>query len=246
MYKIKLIYFIPLLFLQLYLIFTLLIFQFGPINYNIKNAELFWSLIFLYHFCYLAGYIISYIIYIKKNNNFSCVKPNSSKSINWLFIIMALAFLNSIILQSNIWELITNPENALDNFFQSILNPGDSYTEMMNKYIETESSNKIYNIILFFISFSKIIIIPLLVFNWRKISKKVRIIAIFLSLIPVIISITHGKNKGVFDFFILYASSFILLYFYNKYNFLELKYKYRNKSIFIIKYYYLQIYYHLQ
>jgi hypothetical protein len=93
--------------------------------------------------------------------------------------------------------------------------------------------NKIFNIFLFFIAFSQIFIIPLIVFNWLKINYKVKIFAILISVIPMLISLINGQNKGIFDFFILYAMAIIIISFYERSNYVKMQFR-NPRSLYIL------------
>ena len=58
--KLSLTYNAPIIFLQGYLILTLIVFQFGPINYKVTDPHIFWMLLLSYHLCFLLGYIVAY------------------------------------------------------------------------------------------------------------------------------------------------------------------------------------------
>jgi hypothetical protein len=112
--------------------------------------------------------------------------------------------------------------------------PGEAYNDKMIRVITDQSGNKLLNIGLFFISFSKILIVPFTVYFWPKISKSVKIISIFITLLPLLSSLSHGTNKGVFDFTILYSSSLIFLFLYNKYKYGSYGFKSRKFFIYIM------------
>ena len=60
-------YFIPILFLEVYLIITLLIFEFGPVSYHVELPFLFWGFMFIYLCSFLMGYIVAFITRSRSN-----------------------------------------------------------------------------------------------------------------------------------------------------------------------------------
>jgi len=51
--------FLPLVLVELYLAFTLVLLKFGPVNFNLHNEAYFWILILLYHFFFILGYSVA-------------------------------------------------------------------------------------------------------------------------------------------------------------------------------------------
>lgn len=231
--KFNIIYSIPIIFLQCYLILTLIMFQFGPINYKVLDPLLFWMFILSYHLCFLFGYIFAYKLKKPKTIK-KPLKLTENSSIRIFYLILSLSIFSSLISfkgVSSIFDLI-NPVFWFESAINGVLFPGDAYNEKMARVLVDVSGNKILNILLFFIAFSKILIVPFTVFFWSRLSILTKFIAIFVTLLPVLSSLSNGTNKGVFDFVILFSSSLAVYFLYNKRNFK--KYNFASRKFFLI------------
>ena len=210
----------PIIFLQCYLILTLIIFQFGPINYKVTDPFLFWMLILSYHLCFLLGYIVAFKLKKPKKIE-KPVELAASSDIKIFYFVLALAVISSLISFKgikSIYDLI-NPVFWIESAINGILFPGDAYNEKMSRVLTNTDGNKLLNIFLFFIAFSKILIVPFTVFFWSRLNKFIKVIALFITLLPLLSSLSNGTNKGVFDFVILYSSSLVVYFLYHKNNF---------------------------
>lgn len=203
--------------MQFYLIITLAIFQFGPINYNIPNPKLFWGLMILYHLSLLCGYCFACLIGVSSVSKCRLPVINSDLSLKWFYLVVILALLNLILVHGSFFIDFLGDSNLLDKIIDAALKPGENYSDRMESSLNG-GGNKIFNIFLFFIAFSQILIIPLIIFNWKVMNYKSKFTSIIISICPMLISLINGQNKGLFDFFILYAVSVVIVSLYEKYN----------------------------
>lgn len=228
-----LIYFYPLLFLLIYLSTTLLIFQFGPIDYKIHQPIIFWSFLILYHIAFFLGYLVAYKT--KKNTDrplYSFKETGDNINLNFFYIIMILALIASLLSfkkDVSVLDLI-NPYFWIESAINGIQNLGEVYTAKMERAYNA-SENKTLNILLFLIAFSKTIIIPFTVFLWNRLSAKIKTVAFFITLLPALLSLSDGTNKGAFDFVILYSSSIAIYFLYRKFKFGT--YSLKNRKFFL-------------
>jgi hypothetical protein len=210
----------PIIFLQCYLILTLIIFQFGPISYQVTDPPIFWMLILSYHLCFLLGYIVAYKLK-KPKKIIKPVELAKNSEMRIFYFVLTLSLISSLISfkgVGSIYDLI-NPVFWIESAINGILFPGDAYNEKMSRVLTNDNGNKLLNIFLFFIAFSKILIVPFTVFFWSRLTKSIKVIALFITLLPLLSSLSNGTNKGVFDFVILYSSSLVVYFLYNKNNF---------------------------
>jgi hypothetical protein len=221
----------PIIILQIYLLLTLAIFQFGPISYYIEFPIIFWGFILVYHVSFFCGYLYS----IKTTKQI--VNPNiiieyeiTKKSIKIVIFFAIVASLMGM-KQFSFYQLI-NPSTLYDAVFAGIINPGEQYTLKMVNVGLNNAGNKLFNIVLFFIVFSKVILIPILVLTWHRLSFSMKVAGIMASLLPVFSSISNGTNKAVFDFLIYYSSSLLCYFIYNRYK--NGKFNFRSRKFFII------------
>jgi len=211
--KIRLSSFAPIIFIEAYLILTLVIFSVGPINYHIESPLLFWGFIVSYHLFMVLGYVLG------AKASFKMPTKNllhSQMSIFSVKIIIGLAIVSSIMSmkQFTIGQIF-NPYFLYDSVLEGLTNPGDAYTSKMSS-VANSGSNKAFNILLFSIAFSKIICIPIIVLNWTRLSSGLKAIGLFATLLPVISAVSNGTNKAVFDFFIYYLGSLAAVFIYNR------------------------------
>ena len=219
--KKKVIYLMPLILLQVYLTTTLVIFAFGPINYSLTFPFIFWGFIFCYHLAFFLGYFSVYISKNKRVDFFCEVEIGSNISLRVFYILLFFAFFSSLLSFKNAGSILDffNPLFWFESAFKGVLNPGVVYTEKMQRVSSDTSGNKLMNVFLFCMAFSKIIIVPFVVFFWSRLSFKIKLLSLFITLLPLLSSLSNGTNKGVFDFVILYGSSLLVFFIYNKYHF---------------------------
>lgn len=202
----------PLLFAEIYLIGTLLVFFFGPIDYQVDNLFAFLAFIFLYHFAYISGYLLSINNFDFKNIPFP---KNKYKQKLYLKLLIIFSFLAFLIGHKNLTmseDLI--PMDFFENLIGGVVDSSLMYTERMSR-IDDFKGGKFLNILYFFISFTKLILIPTIIFYWKKLTFSNRFCMISIALLSVFSGVSAGVNKLLFDFVILVSSSFVLLFFYN-------------------------------
>jgi len=219
--KIRLVYFFPLFFLQIYLILTLVVFNFGPINYKLPSPEIFWSLIISYHLAFLLGYIIAYIVRSQPQAYFGKFEIGIHFKLRLFYIVLLLAIVSSLLSFKGVGSILDllNPFFWIESAINGVLNPGEAYNEKMERVTSDVTGNKLLNIGLFFIAFSKIILVPFIIFFWSRLSLQIKSLSVFVTLLPVLSSLSHGTNKGVFDFVILYGFSLVIFFLYHKHKF---------------------------
>ncbi len=213
----KSIIYLPQIFLQIYLISTLIIFAFGPVQYNLNQPQIFWGYMALYHLSFFLGFYVSLLLLnktvIKKQKYLS-----NSYNIYIFYAVFLLAFISSVLSFKGVDSFIDliNPIFWIESAVSGILNPQEVYLEKMERVFSSNQGNKLLNIVLFFISFSKIMLLPFLVFFWERISVKLKVATLFIALLPLLSSLSNGTNKGVFDFILLSVSALVAFFIYNK------------------------------
>ncbi len=216
---------------QIYLTITLLIFEFGPIDYYVEYPLIFWGFIFIYQVSFLFGYVVS-TISLKKNFN-PKLELGSDLPDKYIWAFIALSLMASVLSIKQLSMLeIFNPFALYDALMAGLLNPGEQYTLKMES-VGTSTGNKFLNIVLFFIAFSKIIVIPIIVATWHRISLTMKVLGLFATLLPVISSISNGTNKSVFDFVIYFGSSLLAYFAYNYYSYSKFKFGQQKFFIFV-------------
>lgn len=219
--KVNFVYFFPLIFLQSYLILTLLIFNYGPISYSLPLPGIFWALIISYHIAFLLGYVFAYLIRNRSLSNLKKVEIGFYFKLKVFYFFLFLAIISSALSFKGVGTVIDlfDPVFWVESAINGVMNPGEAYNEKMERVVTDVSGNKLLNTGLFFIAFSKIILVPFIVFFWHRLSFSVKFLSVFVTLLPVLSSLSHGTNKGVFDFVILYGFSLIVYFLYHRHKF---------------------------
>jgi len=210
--------FLPLIFCELYLLFTIILFFYGPIEYNIHNRELFFFYLFLYHSLTILGYILGVNIKIYRKN----YTTNIVRIIMGYPFLTFLALLSSLLSNANL--TMSNslfPSNLIDllkNGF-NVESIGQAYFEKI-QLIDSFQGNKLQNIFFFFIAWPKVIYIPYIIYNWEKFNFNRKVLSLIIISIPVLSGISTGTNKPIFDFVLLFFFSLSIFFVSNqiKYN----------------------------
>lgn len=199
---------LPLILIELYLIFTLLIFAFGPIVWALESPFKFWFLISSYH----IAFIIGYLLYLRKNKtkNLDLDKTYHNNRfenfiLKYFWTYLFIAFIGTLISYKN--SCHTNsyiPYNLFIDFYNGIVSPGTVRHEFISS-LDSYQSNKVVTIFYSSIAFIKYSLIPILVFLWHRFSNIQRIIGLFISLIPFMGTVSIGTNKLVLDTLIMFS-----------------------------------------
>jgi hypothetical protein len=225
--------YLPIYVVQAYLTLTLLIFRFGPINYNVESPLIFWGFLISYQIALFLGYmaVINTSSFKSSNLSSSRLLPHTG----FTKFIIFLSFFASIISLKNISIFqIFNPIALWESVVMGILNPGDQYAEKIDDLSGAEG-NKALNALLFLVAFSKVIIVPCLILSWNRLGIFFKIIGIYSAILPLINSISLGTNKAVFDFAIFFGVSLLSIYIHNKIHYGTFKfsnYKFFNFMLF--------------
>lgn len=208
--KIKgnLMFLLPLILIELYLICSLLIFAFGPILWELESALKFWFLMISYHFAFIIGYLL----YVKKNKtedlDVDKIYDNNRFEnfiLKYFWIYLFIAFIGTLISYKNSY----NPNNYIPyslfiDFYNGIISPGTGRHEFISS-LGTYQSNKNLTIFYSSIAFIKYSLIPILVYLWHRLSLIQRTIGLFISLIPFMGTVSIGTNKLVLDTLIMFS-----------------------------------------
>lgn len=222
-------YLSPIVLAEIYLIFTLLIFTFGPVEYYLDDPLAFWFYIVLYHFSMILGYVLAAVPFRNRIGSVPIPADPSAFKIRVLILIAFFAFLLG-------HKNITSSDGLIPYDFFSEIVAGLSKSEeqyvLRNERMDLYSGNKLLNIIYFFVAFAKIILIPVVVFYWERLSIFDRLLALVVSFLPVLSGVSTGTNSPLFHFVILYGSS-LFIYFIGCY-FREGRYNFRSRRFFIV------------
>ncbi|AZL67606.1 hypothetical protein [Pseudomonas oryziphila] len=208
-------YYIPIVLVEVYLCATLLVFQFGPVSYRVHDPAALWGFIFLYHVSMVVGYVLA------------CRKKPAVEKVSWhsqnyspavVWGLMLLAVVASILGHRNITgSMSLFSVSFLQELIYGVNAPGIQYAQKVARVMsEGYAGDKFSNVLYFLVSPAKVIIIPVLIFFWDRMSVMMRVLGLFVSVLPVLSGVSVGTNKPVFDFAIFFASSLAVYFALNR------------------------------
>jgi hypothetical protein len=184
--KVKL---IPIIFFELFLSFTVLLFAFGPWEWPIKNNVLLYS------------YLIGAQIFLFLGYNFGIKRIRGKRT-----FAPPIKFINLSIIVSLIMAIPLIYVRSGGNFnfvIEGFTNPGKVYNISREGSIPYNITDYI-DIVLAPITWS---LLPCLVFYWNNITKRLKLIGAITIFIAVVLPyVASGTNKGLFDILIVVIS----------------------------------------
>lgn len=200
--------YVPLIIIEVYLLSTLILYQFGPIKWNTESPVKFWTLIFFYHCAFIAGYIISIKKHkIKYNNKMQNKVLNFiSKNLFWIFLICTICsfVMYRNVTHNNNWI----PLDFFQNFINGLLHPGSQYYSNITNtnYV----SSKIITMVFALFAFIYQSLFPLGLYFWKELKIKYRIWFIALLFFYFGTYVSIGTNKGIFNVMFILLSTFFI------------------------------------
>lgn len=200
----------PLLIVEIYLIFTLLIFFFGPVVFNYRNKPFFIILMFLYH----AGFVAGYIYACRKK--FIC-RPASREvySAKKFWILFVAGVIGVVATYNNLMLSETFiPYDFFKNLTRGISEPGLVYAERMSNMEQgLNSGSRLFNILSIFFSFAKLLFIFYFIFFWGELKIIKKAFCIFYCFMFLSSGVSAGVNSVVFIFVIFSLISFFVVFY---------------------------------
>jgi hypothetical protein len=110
------------------------------------------------------------------------------------------------------------PYNFFDDLYRGITKPGLVYTERMTLLASgQQSGSRFLNILLLFISFTKLLFIFYFVYYFNNLSKFQKFLCYFYSFFFLSSGLSSGTNSVIFIFFIFFIfSKFVVSYLFDK------------------------------
>lgn len=199
---------IPLILVEIYLVTSLVLYQFGPIHYHTENVVLFWCLILVYH----AAFIVGYCVAIKKNhtqNNHIFGTKERTLNSHIITVFLVLCLIAAVINYRNIVKTASYiPFDFFQDLYKGLTSPAEQY---YSKFTNTTfNGNNIVTLVFAILSFANIALVPVIVFMWERINIFQKIFGIMISFYTLSAYISIGTNKGIFDMLFLYAGSLFI------------------------------------
>ena len=211
--------YMPLIFVELYLMATLVIFYFGPIHYNIRNGKLFLMLILLCHGFFIFGYVAA--CNLRTNRYNQPTKKEYSELTYWILFILGFV---------GVWNTYKNimlsdtiiPYNFFDDLIRGFTEPGLAYADRMESIGDAQTSgSRFFNIIFIFYAFAKLLFVFYSLFFWNKLGSVNKLFFFLYSLIFISSGISAGLNSVIFLFFIFTTISIIVILIERRYRYLR-------------------------
>jgi hypothetical protein len=205
-YKIK---FLPLILLEGYLLFTLLILVFGPVKFNLHSKYEFWLLILFYHIFLILGYVIG--ITLNKSN----IIINKTFSLKYFLVLFFFGIISILVSYKNLMNsdsLI--PFNFFNDLIRGFNEPAEVYVERMSEVVyEGAGKSRLLNVFFIFFAFSKLLFIFYSVWFWKFLNSPLKVLTFLYCFFYISPSISAGVNSILFLFIFFIFSSFLVVYF---------------------------------
>lgn len=190
----------PIILVQIYLIGTIILYSFGPLQWDTNNKVNFYILIFLYQFSLLFGYISG----VKIKNTRKSINIEKKKLEKYLTICLILNIIITLLMTVRLSGMNNiSIAELYENFINGITNPEVQYNSKFNSVIYGGKLLTYCSVILSPITWTSI---PLGLYYFKKISPKIDILLISAIVFEVMHWIIRGTNKGLFDLLIMIIS----------------------------------------
>ncbi len=205
--------YLPLILVEFYLVVTLLIYNFGPVQFNGHNTILFIVYIFLYHFAFIMGYCISTKLY-----KFNGIRVDIHFSSRYFYITLFFGLLGVLNTYKNLMLAPSFiPYNILDEFARGLSEPGLVYTERMDNMAYGDvSTSRWLNVLSISFAFFKLFFIFLSLYFWNDLSVFRKTLVIIYSFLFISSGISSGTNSVVFIYFIFFVFSLLTILYFKK------------------------------
>lgn len=206
--------YVPLILVELYLIITLLLYQFGPLNWHTENEVMFWVLIFAYHFVFIAGYLLAVKKFKLRIPNVE--KLNNKRVLNiflWVVVfICAICFF--IEYRNTTFSNSFSITDFIENFIKGLENPALQYYGKSQAAL-TFVSNKLLTLVAAAFAFIYIGMVPLFIFLWNRLNYFHKFAFYIIVFLRIAIYVSIGTNKGIFDMLFYIGSSLLICFLLN-------------------------------
>jgi len=197
--------YIPLFLIELYLFLGLWLLFYGPLSWPLENTREFLGYIFLYHLCFIAGYLLHTAHFRRNANSQSSIQPVLRESNNFtkhFWPVLILAFAANVILYRNMTLSHSFiPDNIFSGLYRGLIAPWEAraYYASDAAMAGFVKSPAITALLLFTAPF-KYILLPGLVFYWHTLSSMRKLFGIFVASIPVLTGIVASLSVINFSY----------------------------------------------
>ncbi len=206
--------YLPLILVEGYLVATLLILFYGPVEFRLHNLPVFFLLMLLYHTCFIFGYWVA----VKTGKKERVISANkiSSRFYYASFIIAVVGVFGSYANMMLSTSFI--PFGLFDDLARGLAEPGLVYTERMRGLDEgLTADSRWFNIISVFFAFFKLLFIFLFAYHWKQLSQIKKMTAVVYSFLFLATGISSGTNSVVFFFFFFLIPTLVVSLYLREY-----------------------------
>ncbi len=214
--------YLPILTVVIYLVFTILLFLFGPIEFRAHHGVLFGLYLSLYLIALVLGYFFALHTNLKLRKyhypllHFNDLKNNS---LTFYYVILFVSVFANLIFYKNV---MLDDNISLSSIYNSIVDglndPAVAYSSRMDRFALYQG-NKLFNAFYFFIAFSRLLITAMIPIYWDRLSTTVKLFSLVIASFQVFIGLAAGLNKPIFDFVFFFTTSLVLFFVINYINF---------------------------
>ncbi|MBX8539111.1 hypothetical protein K5D56_08765 [Pseudomonas cichorii] len=202
-------FYIPLLLVESYLLFTLWLFFFGPVIWPVENKKEFLFVVSLYHAFFIAGYLLSCRFSLKQPSR--AVEPNGDNLfLRYYWIIIVFAFIAMVILHRNTTLSRSYfPTGFFSELLKGLLAPAEVrsfYASAASR--EGFSGNAYVTGMLLFFGVFKYVLLPGLVFFWDRLSTTRKLVGFLVVMLPLCTGII--SSLSAINFYYLFVVSVCL------------------------------------
>lgn len=194
--------------IQVYILFTLLLFFFGPISWTNTNDGLIAFLVLAYLFAFSLGY---------KKGAYSSLKDSKHKMtrednvIKWIKVLVVLSIIYSILYIFRYGKSFSISE-IINNTFLNLMNPAQKYAETHSGALE---GNQLFGggFLSLIVTFSGPITIPAImlpIVYFEKLELRYKILSIFGMVLQFAGKTVVGTNAALFDLGIFVIAAFFI------------------------------------
>lgn len=205
--------YLPFFIVEGYLLVTLLLFLFGPIEFYIHNYSIFIALLFLYHLSFSLGYFV--FSSLKMNEGLVIHSFNRKKFYFFFFLGIAGIVLtySNLTLGSSLL-----PGDIVRDIISGVSSPGETYARRMEGLGASEGlAIRWLNIVSILFMFFKYLFIFYFIFYWNKLRAFHKILSIIYCFIFLAPGLAAGVNSINFYFFIFISSTILVVLYTHGY-----------------------------
>lgn len=202
--------YLPIILIEIYLIFTLILFKWGPYAWDVEEPMFFWPLVFLYMLALGLGYLFGIIAKRKKGSAFSEGKYRYNK--NHIFLLFSMLAIISIYFEMvrNLGLNTLNPFAILARSKVALSNPTEWYYYSYSSEFFGNYGGKFFTVLLLLLGPFVVSIAPLTVCWFKELRTYNKVLAFTAILLQVVKAVSSGKNKALFDIVIYIGIAFII------------------------------------